>query len=107
MKEMTEEEKWARVKELTKEADAIVQTMDGSRTGWLMCAQHSDGRPADGCYIDFYAAAYGNPVLIAAGLDDMISNQKSGSGAGLLNILTVVVSLVGKNKKKTEEAGDE
>lgn len=105
MKEMTEEEKWARVKELMKEADAIAQTMDCKRTGWLVCAQHSDGIPGDGCNVDFSAAAYGNPVLISAGLDGMISSQES--GAGLLNILTAVVSLAGKDKKKTEEAGDE
>lgn len=107
MKEMTEEEKWARVKELMKEADAIVQTMNDSRTGWLVCAQHSDGMPGEGCDIDFSSSAYGNAVLIAMGLADMISNQKSESGAGLLKIVNAVVSLVGKDKKKTEEAGDE
>lgn len=105
MKEMTEEEKWARVKELMKEADAIVQTMDDRRTGWLVCAQHSDGIPGSGCDANFSSAACGNPVLIALGLADMISNQKS--GAGMWEIVNAVVSLVGKDKKKTEEAGDE
>ena len=80
MKEMNEEEKWARVKELMKEADAIVHTMDDRRTGWLVCAQHSDGIPGSDCDLGFSSAAYGNPVLIAMGLADMISNRKAEPG---------------------------
>lgn len=70
--------------------------------GWLVCAQHSDGMPGDGCNVDFSAAAYGNPVLIALGLEDMTSNQKSGTG--LWVILKTVVEL-GWQRQKENRGG--